>query len=208
MGMGLALPLGDDRSLSPAQYSSESFTRPFAGLSRGALQLQESGVKPFVLLLMAIAVGACSAGDREVPEDQESTSEPVIEVPVLDPESYTSIRGDTNVIRLVSPQPGEVISAPLTLRGEARGNWFFEASFPVTLTDWNGLIIAEGIATARGDWMTTEYVPFEAVLEYERPNDIGDFSRRGSLILQKDNPSGLPENSDALEITIFFWEGR
>jgi hypothetical protein len=54
--------------------------------------------------------------------------------------------------------------------------------------------------------MTTDYVPFEAVLEFERPLDIGDFSRRGSLILQKDNPSGLPENDDALEITIFFWE--
>jgi len=164
-------------------------------------------VKPFLLLLMAVTVGACSAGDREVPEDQEPPSEPAVEVAVLDPESYTSIRGDTNVIRLVSPQPGEVITAPLTLRGEARGNWFFEASFPVTLTNWNGLIIAEGIATARGEWMTTDFVPFEAILEYERPNDIGDFSRRGSLILQKDNPSGLPEHDDALEFTIFFWEG-
>jgi len=38
----------------------------------------------------------------------------------------------------------------------------------------------------------------------ENPENIGDFSRRGALILQKDNPSGLPEHDDALEISIRF----
>ena len=28
--------------------------------------------------------------------------------------------------------------------------------------------------------------------------------KRGSLILKKDNPSGMPEHDDALEIPIFF----
>jgi hypothetical protein len=170
--------------------------------------LQQGGtaVRTSFLLLLILTVGACTAGDQETPEDQVPPEEPTVEVAVLDSASFTSIRGDTGVIRLESPQPNEVVDAPLTIRGLARGNWFFEASFPVSLTNWDGLIIAEGIATARGEWMTTDYVPFEAVLEFDRPLDIGDFSRRGSLILQKDNPSGLPENDDALEITIFFWE--
>jgi hypothetical protein len=162
-------------------------------------------MRSFFLLLLLLHIGACTAGDQESQEDQEPLPESTVEV-VMDSASYTSIRGDTGVIRLVSPRPNEVVRSPLAIRGEARGNWFFEASFPVTLTNWDGLIIADGIATARGEWMTTDYVPFEAVLDFERPEDIGDFSRRGSLILQKDNPSGLPENDDALEITIFFWE--
>lgn len=109
-----------------------------------------------------------------------------------------------DLIRVSLPRANEAISSPLEIKGEARGNWFFEASFPVVLADWNGRIIAQGVATAEGDWMTAEFVPFKAELEFEKPEFIGDFSKRGALILQKDNPSGLPEHDDALEIPIIF----
>jgi hypothetical protein len=105
-----------------------------------------------------------------------------------------------DLIILTSPQDGDIITSPLTITGQARGQWYFEADFPVVLTNWDGLIIAEGYATAQGDWMTEEFVPFSAVIEFDKP----EYGERGFLILQKNNPSGLPENDDALEITIFF----
>ena len=105
-----------------------------------------------------------------------------------------------NLIRLTSPLPNQSVHSPLIITGEARGNWFFEASFPVVLTDWDGLIIAQGIAQAKGDWMTTEFVPFEATLTFTA--DENAYSNRGTLILKKDNPSGLPEHDDALEIPV------
>jgi len=105
-----------------------------------------------------------------------------------------------HLIQLASPRPNEFISSPLTIEGEARGTWFFEATFPIVLTNWDGLIIAEGYATADGEWMSEDFVPFTATLEFETPG-VYD---RGSLILQRSNPSGLPENDDALEIPIRF----
>lgn len=114
-------------------------------------------------------------------------------------EDISGVTGKPGLIRLDSPHPGELITSPLTIRGEARGNWFFEASFPVVLTNWDGLIIAQGIATAQGDWMTKEFVPFEAVLKFDVQQS---YSNRGSLILKKDNPSGLPENDDALKVPV------
>jgi hypothetical protein len=92
------------------------------------------------------------------------------------------------------------------ITGQARGSWFFEASFPVMLTNWDGLIIAEGIATAKGDWMTMDFVPFTATLSFVTPyaNNQPTFMERGTLILQRDNPSGLPENDAALEIPVRF----
>ena len=105
-----------------------------------------------------------------------------------------------DLIRISTPRPNQTISSPLTIRGEARGTWFFEASFPVVLTDWDGRIIAEGIAQAKNDWMTTDFVPFEATLTFTV--DKNAYSNKGSLILRKDNPSGLPQNDDALEIPI------
>ena len=110
----------------------------------------------------------------------------------------------SDIIRLDSPRPNQVVNSPLVIKGEARGSWFFEASFPVFLTNWDGLIIAEGIATAKGDWMTSDFVPFEATLTFNA--DKNAYSDRGSLILKKDNPSGLSKNDDALEIPVIIGE--
>jgi len=111
-----------------------------------------------------------------------------------------------NLIKIFKPLPNEVIEGPLKIRGEARGNWFFEATFPVVLADWDGRIIKETYAQTKENWMTENFVNFSLNLEFEKPfkkNDP-DFMKRGSLILQKANPSGLPENDNALEITVFF----
>jgi hypothetical protein len=106
----------------------------------------------------------------------------------------------SNMIRITSPSVNGSIKSPLTIKGEARGGWYHEATFPVTLTNWDGLIIAEGYAQAEGEWMTSEFVPFAATLTFKKP----EFNNRGFLILKKANASGLPENDAALEIQVFF----
>lgn len=128
------------------------------------------------------------------------------QLPVVPADIQAHIDSKSDLIRLTSPVPNGVIQSPLTLNGEARGYWHFEASFPITITNWDGLIIGEGYATAQGDWMTEEFVPFTATVEFENPYIAGqpDFMKRGFLILQNDNPSGLPENANALEIPIYF----
>jgi Immunoglobulin-like domain of bacterial spore germination len=104
------------------------------------------------------------------------------------------------------PLPNTLISSPLQITGKARGPWYFEASFPVSVVNWDGLIIAEGIATAEGDWMTEDFVPFTATLTFTSPYQATDpvFMQKGALILQKDNPSGLPEHDAAIEIPLKF----
>ncbi|HMO78833.1 MAG TPA: Gmad2 immunoglobulin-like domain-containing protein [Candidatus Paceibacterota bacterium] len=109
-----------------------------------------------------------------------------------------------DLIVLDSPKANEIIKSPVTITGKARGYWFFEASFPIVIVDWNGLIIGEGFATAQDDWMTEDFVPFSATVTFDTTKISGQYSKNGSLILQKDNPSGLPEFDDALEIPIVF----
>ncbi len=107
-----------------------------------------------------------------------------------------------DLIVLETPLPNASITSPLTIRGKARGSWFFEATFPIVLVDWDGLIIAEGYATADGEWMTTEYVPFTATITFTAPDT--EVSDRGWLILQKNNASGEPQFDNALEIPIYY----
>jgi hypothetical protein len=118
-----------------------------------------------------------------------------------DGEHITSTSTETTspLVRLTTPRPNDEIVTPLVVTGEARGNWYFEASFPVRLLDGNGKEIAATPAQAKGDWMTTNFVPFRAELTFIAPS-----TKEGTLVLQKDNPSGLPENADEVKIPIRF----
>ena len=104
------------------------------------------------------------------------------------------------MIVIDAPLPGATVSSPLQVTGTARGPWFFEASFPVILKGPGGVILATVPAQAQGDWMTTGWVPFAATLTFP-PQPSGT---TGTLILQKDNPSGLPENDDSRTVTVQF----
>jgi hypothetical protein len=104
-----------------------------------------------------------------------------------------------NLIQITSPRPNDLIRSPLLLEGEARGTWYFEASFPIKIFDANGKQLGSVAAQAEGDWMTTEFVPFKATLQFETPT-----TQKGTLVLEKDNPSGLPQNADQLTIPIYF----
>jgi len=143
--------------------------------------------KSLALLLVVIAVAGAAAWW------QFGAPQPVVE-------DTGNAAQKAGLIRLTAPLPNATVSSPLTITGEARGYWYFEASFPVVLVDWDGRIIAQGIATAKDEWMTEEFVPFEATLTFTA--DPNAYSNRGALILQKDNPSGLPEYDDALEIPV------
>lgn len=109
----------------------------------------------------------------------------------------------SDLIKVDVPQPNQIIKSPLTISGEARGTWFFEASFPIELLDVQGNVVATAIAQANppagGDWMTEDFVPFDAVIEFDQP--VGD---KGVIVFKKDNPSGLSENDDQLRLPIVF----
>ena len=92
--------------------------------------------------------------------------------------------------KVVVDQPKEnaSVSSSFTVSGKAPGNWFFEASFPIQIRDENNNVIGRSFATAQGEWMTTELVPFTATVSVE-----GGYKGPATLILLRDNPSGLPE---------------
>ncbi len=125
----------------------------------------------------------CRAGDTTFTE---------IITPAPTPTSYENVR-------VSNLTPGAVIQSPLSLRGEARGTWFFEGSFPIEVRDESGTRLGIGIAQAEGEWMTTEFVQFTAEVAFTRAStDIG------TIVLLKDNPSGLPEHDDEVQIPIQF----
>lgn len=104
-----------------------------------------------------------------------------------------------DLVYIETPFSGMKVSSPLVVSGRARGNWYFEASFPVKLLDGNGNALVVTPAQAQGDWMTTNYVPFSVTLTFPTPA-----TATGTLILQKDNPSGEPQYDDFVSIPVTF----
>lgn len=93
------------------------------------------------------------------------------------------------------------ITSPLTVTGKARGYWYFEGSFPIKLFDANNKLIAQASARAQSDWMTEEYVPFSVTFAFAAETETG------TLVVQNDNPSGLPENEKEVQIPVHFVQG-
>ena len=99
-------------------------------------------------------------------------------------------------VRVQLPRPGGTVVKQFTVTGEARGTWYFEASFPVQVRDPNNNVVGTGIAQAEGEWMTEGFLPFYS------PLTIQDYTGPATLVLIKDNPSGLPEHDDSVEFSI------
>ena len=112
-------------------------------------------------------------------------------------DNMKTLTGD--MIRVSEPLPNVLVQSPLTIKGSARGSWFFEASFPIKIFDSKGKQLGFAVAQAQGDWMTTDFVPFTATLTFDTPT-----TEKGVVVFQKDNPSGLPENNRTFSVPIYF----
>ncbi len=111
--------------------------------------------------------------------------------------TYYSVGGVSLLI--FTPLRNETITNPVEVVGEVPGDWSFEAQFPVLLKDSTGAIIFHSTAHVIGNWMTSQLVPFSAELSY-----TGSRTGSGTIVIQKDNPSGLAKNTDSLSIPIRF----
>jgi hypothetical protein len=109
------------------------------------------------------------------------------------------ITNPESMVRVDNIKPNDLVSSPLIVRGEALGTWYFEASFPIQITDASGKVLANSHAQAQSEWMTEDFVPYEGKILFTPPE-----SDTGYLILHRDNPSGLPEFDANISIPVRF----
>lgn len=138
----------------------------------------------FVLAAVVFALGSLAVREFRSPKPESRKDE------LLTP-------GVDSMVRVSHPQPNEVMTSPYTVDGEARGTWFFEASFPVRVEDTAGNILGRGYAQAEGEWMTEEFVPFRGTVEF-----VADKGQPGRVVFEKDNPSGLPEHAAEILVPV------
>lgn len=95
-----------------------------------------------------------------------------------------------------APESGANVPKSFTVTGKAPGPWFFEASFPIEVRSATGTLLVQTHATALTDWMTTDDVAFKADIT------TTGYTGPATLILMRDNPSGLPQNDASISLPI------
>ncbi len=100
----------------------------------------------FMIFLVIFSASCKEKGSSEGPAQSTNSSEEIQE------------RKDTinDLLKVENPKPGQLITSPLKITGEARGYWFFEADAPVKLIDRNLQTISESHITSNGEWMTED----------------------------------------------------
>lgn len=113
-------------------------------------------------------------------------------------ENIDNTKEKADLIVVETPAPNSVLPNTFEIEGQARGYWFFEASFPVRLVAEDGTVLLNDYIMTDSEWMTEKFVPFKKTFTYENSTGV----EKGTLILERDNPSGLPENADSLTIPV------
>ena len=147
----------------------------------------------FFLLTLSIALSACGSPDKTPASDTSPTGTG---------QDTTTSDTDTDADKsfiVDEPKENSKITSPVSIKGSARGNMFFEASFGIDIEDADDKKIGAGTATAIGNWMTEDFVPFTAAINFETPT-----TKTGFIVLKKDSPSGLPENDLSIKIPVQF----
>lgn len=158
-----------------------------------------------LVLVIVVAVAAFAGGiwyTREYAPMQPvgETPAPVTNSPTTNPDAPKPIyvNASADMIVIDAPKPGESVGTSFTVIGKARGGWYFEASFPLRVLSAQGSLLKEMPVQADGEWMTSEFVPFSETVTLP-PGTKGAVT----LVLQNDNPSGLPENAASISIPLF-----
>jgi immunoglobulin-like protein involved in spore germination len=121
--------------------------------------------------------------------------------PVGPPQPQEPFNGIPDFIEVYSPKPNQVVcgDGSVTVTGRAKGYWYFEATFPVTVVDVHEQPIGEWYAEAQSDWMVSTWVPFKGVIPFREPQGM-----EGKIVFHKSNASGLPEHDMAYEMPVKF----
>ncbi|MGC9031537.1 MAG: Gmad2 immunoglobulin-like domain-containing protein [Minisyncoccia bacterium] len=102
-------------------------------------------------------------------------------------------------IQIENPTEIDKIKNPLKITGKAKKDWFFEAEFKAELYDENDNFLGSTILTAKESQITENFIPFEGILNFSKPE-----TSFGKLRFLSLNFSKISEKQKIYEIRVQF----
>ncbi len=168
--------------------------------------MKKTIIAVFTVLIITILAG-CNF--PLVTEETTETSQPAENQNTTNQKASSSQKQTDNQpfpkqeARVSFPSPNEEVGEKIYVTGIAKG-WYFEGDFPVRLFNAQGKELVSKWATAQLDWMTGEFVPFLATLNYST-----SAPQKAKLVLEEDDPADLPgTETDSIEVPIRLQPGK
>lgn len=145
----------------------------------------KKGFAPVIILIVLVVVGVGGYWVYKNSQPQKSA---------------THDYGLNSYPAISSPASGSTVTSPLRIEGTVPAGWMFEGQMPIKLLDENRKLIAEGRGqeSTPGSWQSGKPVAFEGKVIFTTT------VKSGFLVIEKDNPSGLPENDGSFEVPVKF----
>ncbi len=99
-------------------------------------------------------------------------------------QQVSTILGNKDDLVFFSIVPGAIVSDVVSLAGEVKGGYFFEANILINVLDINQNVLKKGYGTATTDWMTAGPVSFTANVDF-----TGLIPGPAYIEIQNDDPS-------------------
>ena len=132
------------------------------------------------------------------------TSPASVHTPAVFSNATTSVPKDqkpqlplSESVQVQTPGAGATVENTFTIAGSAPNSWYSEAVFPIQVRDVSDNVIGRGQGHAQSDWTIPGAVVFTSSITLD-----GIYKGAATLILMRDNPSGLPQNDDSVTIPI------
>jgi hypothetical protein len=140
------------------------------------------------VLIAGLMLCACSP---QAPKSAATAAAPI--APSTPSATPSLTLTDPQLAQLDGIAPKTKVSSPLHITGLAPGNWFFEGSFPVTVTDVYGEKLGEAPARpTEVSWTDPDPVKkFEATITFETR-----IEQEGMIILEEDMPGQDDKGDD------------
>lgn len=175
------------------------FQKRLFGIERFGWVLMVGTVLVVVAFFFLFANRFFQSGER--PENLTPSQEIPMKAP---PVVWKSAQSQENKDILISfPQENDSVLSPLLVSGLARGQWFFEATFPLEVVDAHGISLGAGYVQSFSNWMTEEFIPFQGEVEFSEST-----TKKGTLIISNANPSGLSKHHREVRVPIQFTRVR
>jgi hypothetical protein len=157
----------------------------------------------FIILVIALVAFVFISKKSEAPTviQQTPTTIPAQTPEITNQPPTTNNQTVSDDIIVDSPINNQVLSSgTLKVSGKARGSWYFEASAPFEIEDSNKNVIETSAIRSIGDWMTSDFVPFEGEVTFTVPKGV----KSGFVVFKNDNPSGDPSRDKSVSVPITF----
>ena len=150
-----------------------------------------------VIVVMAGAAWYLHYSAKPAPQPTPSTSSGQAGTNPTANTGFTYLNASGDTIQVTLPYPNAVTGKYFSIIGQARGPWYFEASFPYKILDKDGNVLTQGPVQAQGDWMTNNFVPFK--VDVTIPDS---YTGPATIVLHNDNPSGDPTKGSSVSFPI------